>query len=224
MFNWFRRSRHYQVLDSFALLDKGKWGAVRQAIEDVREGGRPVFVVAHFTETFEVLQGQLEQWDLEYEIRSEPITAASAFREQLFESPGIYLVLAEMIKTSDNPNPLPFDQNSDYVSWLVCERHPLSRTNRKLADFFVEVNVSTRAGHFLSLQDPLLQTAVGERAITVMKQFGLSEHELINSQLLTRRIEKFSNKLDKLVIDERRADGPQEWLELNFLSREKDEA
>lgn len=219
MFNWLRNLRHERVQESYALLAEGKWAAIRESIRDVVTRAEPLLLVAHFRDTFELLQDKLAEWNIEYEIPAATVSPASFIERDVFGSSRVLLALAELlIPNTDSVQPSLVTQRKDRISIIVCERHPLARYDRQLKQFILEVALPTRTGYFLSLDEPFLRYAIGETAITVMQQLGLNEHDLITSHLLTRRINRFARKLDKRMADEKQATSARMWLELNLQS------
>lgn len=211
-----RRSKagHHRILESYALKAEGKWKAIRKAIEDVADQQQPLLLVAHFPETFLQLQDRLHSWELEYEILTAAVTPQAIFEDPRFLGESRFLTLAELLQPRGTP--LPPRQRTSGFSVLVAERHPLARHDQNLDRFVSEIDLPTRIGYFLALEDPVPQVAVGDTAVTVMQQLGLNEHELITSQLLTRRIERFTKRLDSTITMEQKAESATEWFLLNY--------
>lgn len=213
MFRRKSRPRHRRIQESYALREAGKWRAIGEAIEEVAGQGEPLLLVAHFPETFVRFQNHLHTWQRDYELVERPITPRDVFENPAFTGDRRYLALAEMLEPSGTP--LPPRERAGGLSVVVAERHPLARHDVRLEQFVAELDLPTRIGYFLALDDPLPRAAVGDMAVTVMRQLGLNEHELIASHLLTRRIDRFTRRLDATVAREHLADSPAEWLERN---------
>ena len=233
MWNWFNKKRNRKLLDSFALLDSGKWKAIQKAVRDVESTGQATLLVTHFPSTFEWVQSNLEHAGLSYSIAPQrldrdaigslipsgkaPHSADTPVAENSVDAHSLHLLLAAQLEFAEGEtrsSPLPREAADQLLSVIVCERHPVAHQDRQLQMFFESLPWKTQLGYFLSLEEPLIRAAIGENAVVVMQQLGLNEHELITSQILTRRIDRFTKKFDERqdLLD---ADSPGDWLDAN---------
>lgn len=209
-----RPSRVRQCSDSISLTTENKFKGLAQAI--LKRGQKDCFllVVAHFQETFFRLQDALEEHKLDYQIVDSPITADKTMSWLDPPRPGsIHLALASLLDDSD----VGLEQTvRKEGSLIVAERHPNPVHDRTLLRFAQQAVCPLRLGYFIALRDPAVQPLIGDWAELVLKQLGMQEHELITSQLVSRRLELGYRKIERAIVEERPAESQQEWLDLNY--------
>ena len=234
MWSWFKKKRHRTLLDSFALLDSGKWNAIENAIRGLQKKAQPTLLVAHFPSTFTWIQSQLENSELSYSLTKNrisetdllkllrntesdsPLLDSATLSPEISNSPSLFLILAEQLVLDSEAisNPcFPESESERDFSVIVCERHPVEKQDFLLKRFIGRLPGKSEIGYFLSLEEPLIRAAIGDNAVLVMQQLGLNEHELITSQILTRRIDRFTKKQNDL--ETKSADSPADWLKIN---------
>ena len=199
--------------DSFALNRPNLWAKLKTAITSQQGQGSHVWLVAHFADTFESLQDLLDEWQIDYQICANDVTPHDVLETLRDQRETVLLVLADLVSVTDASN-LNFD-NSDTLSIIVVERHPRVENDRKLAAFAKSVPCPVRFGYYLAIDDVVIRRVVNDTTIRILKQLGLKDHELITSNMITRRLDKVLAREAKQYATNHRADSAQEWYELN---------
>ncbi len=99
---------------------------------------------------------------------------------------------------------------------MVLQRHPFRKNDDACTAALKLIPLHVRIGFFLSLDDPLLEVGVPEGVFEILQQMGMSHHQLVSSQMLTRRIQATQRRVAAVVTDLKPADSVQEWMDLNL--------
>ena len=199
--------------DSFALNRPNLWAKLKTAITSQQGQGSCVWLITHFADTFETLQDLLDEWQIEYLICSNELTPQSALESIRGQNETVLLVLADLVTVTNSAN-LNFD-NSDVISMIVVERHPRVENDQKLETFAKSVPCPVRFGYYLAIDDVVIRRVVNDTTIKILKQLGLKDHELITSNMITRRLDKVLAREAKQFATNHRADSAEEWYQLN---------
>jgi len=218
---WRRPFRFWRVEsfpDTYGVDREAIWHGLREAIERQRRSDDLVLLVAHFPATYFELQDRLAQWQIAETPLRPPIRATELpLRDQglgASEAAGretpVVLVLAEML---DAERPAEVVDRRRSISIMAVERHPLARHDRRLEQFARSVPTRTRLGFFVSLEDDQVGPFLGEWTGLLLQQLGMRPTDLITSDLISRRMLRIRERLDRLVRDEQPCESPREWLE-----------
>lgn len=215
LLDWFKRNpiRFTRFDDAFALTRTALWKLLRQTVESPRHSAKTIWLVVHFTDTFAELQSQLDQWQLDYEIVTCPIDPNQLERSGLLAPSQIQVVLAEMIPADMTTMLEPSLDHT--IAMIVVERHPNVRFDLQLETFARSLPRKVEFGHYLALEDEVVKTTINETSIKLLRQLGMSEHELITSNMVTRRLDKVLARAAESYRTNHPADSAKQWLELN---------
>ncbi len=161
------------------------------------------------------MRSQLASWQVEYEIPLKPFE----LRGLGTPSTGIIqLTLAEMILDESDRQNDRIDQKK--IAVVAFERHPELARDVLLREVVRNSLAKTELGYFLSLQDPVVRRSVSDTALTVLRQLGLNDHDLITSSLVTKRMDSMLRKIAKQIerdgTEIQPADSAREWLDQNL--------
>jgi len=218
LLDWFKtNSRCKRFDDSFALNRPALWNAIKGTIDSQIQANRPIWLVTHFVETFSAVQDKLDQWQVDYDIVSQPINPHQLERSGLLSNSTLKLILAELIPEPD-PTVMALD-STQTIAMMVVERHPQIRHDRRIDLFCEALPVRVEYGYFISLEDDVVKLIVNENALRVLKQLGLNEHELITSHMVASRLNKVLGRMSDSYVSDRPADSAKQWLEENSNSQ-----
>lgn len=214
MFRDFGRSfRVRHCSDTFSLAVESKFHGIADAIHQRNAKDGFLLLVAHFPETFFQMQDALGEASISYDIVDAPVDPSVTARWQEDSNrEQVYLTLANFLEPEPQSSHRPRNRES---SIIVAERHPLPSRDKQIAKFAGNTLEPIRLGYFLALRDPAVAPFLGEWAELVLKQLGMDDHELITSQLVSRRLEFAYRKIEYRLEDEIEADSQSEWLEAN---------
>ena len=186
-----------------------------QAIVDVLRqptGKSHWIVAAHFPRAFDELTACLDRHEIRFRIGDRPLDSHTV-RDAV--QPGeIVVTLAEMLRCGDATRPGESIENP--VSVLLVERHPLLRRDDPVAQFVRQIRGQRRLAYYLALDDPLVQQILSPQILEVLRQFGLTERDLVSSHLVSRAIKRWQRKMERQVQQENPADSCAAWLEQNL--------
>lgn len=213
LFRWLFQPKPFRrVDDSFAFNLETQLDSLGEIVEAQGNAGKAIWLIVHFTDQFEVVQTQLETLGLDFEIVTTEIDPDNL--SSTFKSPGnVFLVLAQLIPDSV-ASLLEVDLSST-IAMVMLERHPNPTHDHRIEQFARNVPVKTEFGYVLSFDHPVIQEVVNEQTMTVMKQLGLKESELISSTIVSRRIAAYVAKQAEQFHADIEASSAQQWIELN---------
>lgn len=199
--------------DSFAMTRVSLWAKLKSAISQQQQQGSRIWVVAHFADTFVELQDLLGEWQIEYEICDRELQPQTALESTRDKDNAVLLVLSDLLTLTDSAE-LAFD-DSVTVAMIVVEKHPLIGMDNKLESFSKSLPCRVRFGYYLAIDDVVVKRVINETTIQILKQLGMKDHELITSNMVTRRLNKVLEREGKLISTNHRADSAEEWYQLN---------
>lgn len=210
----FGKPNFHRFDDSFALDRPTMFRAIFEAIANQLSQNKVILLVVHFPETFERVQDWLGQSNLDYEIATRAIDVDWIRDCGQFAGNRVTLAISDLIQ--DEFDSIKQQHESKHeLSMMVFERHPIPEVDQKLERFAKAIPIPTQLGYFIALDDPIVDSALPENVVDVLKQFGLGEQDLIASSLLTKRLNHSLNKLAKANPSNLPADSPLEWLAIN---------
>jgi len=219
--SWFSKLKQWVHFrrndDAYATTREKLWQGVKKATATQLYLNRSIWLIAHFPDTFVLLQEQISQWGLEYSIAQQPITTETlAGSSQELLAPGsVHLVLADLVPTDVVTSEVSLTGN---VAAMVVERHPHMASDAELHQYFKSISATglrVELGYFMAFDDPLVAAVLNETTIQVLNQLGLQSHSLINSMTLTRRIERQLQKQQAKYVSNVDAENVEQWLQLN---------
>jgi len=236
MLGWLFNSNRTQIFpDHYALTQAALEQSICAAAKAQAKLGDLVFLLAHFPDTFAKTQDVLEANQVDYGVSASPIDWSRnvvSIRSKLSD---INLALAEVFLRGLTASAV-HDKHDLNISIIVVEKHPLFSVDRRLQQNFREIPRTVKAGYYLSFEQPVIKTVVSDHVQTLMKQFGMGNHSLVTSELISRRVtrrlkhferiqnERHSKSIgntldpDSAIVTAKTwlpADGPENWLEQN---------
>jgi len=205
----------------YAPTRSGLWKALHKSVVSPQHANKAIWLVAHFTDTFVALQSELDSWNLDYEIITTPIQLDRIPRTSLASPGKLNLVLAGLIPatdqeltqgrqpTSDEPN------DTTTIAMIVVERHPHFKYDDQVESFARSLPNNVEFGYFNSLDDAVLGHVIDDTFMTILRQLGLNDHELITSTMVSRRLKKVLKRVGATYSTEHPADSAREWIGLN---------
>ncbi|MEZ6095618.1 MAG: hypothetical protein R3C03_15555 [Pirellulaceae bacterium] len=210
---WLRPKLNFEYYkDSYAVTEKTKREQLIAAAKRRLLANEMVVLFCHFQSTFLQLQDQMDRDGIEYEIAGRQLSAFE-ISKHFRENPGrVLLALAETIRDGQrSDNVLP----RIAVSMIGAERHPLPSHDQRLEDFLRGLPFRVRLGYFLSLDEPTVRAVVNETTVQLLHQLGMSDHELITSSMVAKRIRVGLARVEKSKQKFLPATSPQEWWAIN---------
>ena len=85
--------------DAYATSREKLWQGVKEATNAQLHLGHSIWLVAHFPDTFVLMQEQVNQWGLEYSIVRQPISTESltGVNQHLLAAGSVHLILADLV-------------------------------------------------------------------------------------------------------------------------------
>jgi hypothetical protein len=104
---------------------------------------------------------------------------------------------------------------SQFVHFLVGERHPLPAHETAIVDFASTLPCRRRVVFHASLDEPLMRAFAGEWVESTLKKLGMADDEAIQSTMVSNRIRGAQKKLAGECHSEFAADSAEEWMAKN---------
>ena len=220
--DWFKNKKRFvRCDDMYATTREGLWKALRRTVMAPQHSQKAIWLVAHFTDSFTALQAELETWQVEYEVVTQPVIMSELNRSGLVQSGKVNLVLAQLLQNdvaqaATNSFAKEIEQSdSTSIAMIMVERHPLIHHDQRVEEFGREAPYKVEFGYFNSLDDEVLALVINETLLTILKQLGLNDHELITSSLVSRRLETVLKRVAPTYRNDKPADSASEWIKLN---------
>ena len=200
--------------DAYAFTRESLWSSLQGTLKSERYTDKPVWLVVHFFDTFTWLQDRLEESGIAYEIEMSEVDAKRLSYDSLITQKGVRLVLAKTLQ-SVNEMSRPNVDLERSLAIIVLERHPLLEHDLRIERIARSFPIRVEYGHYLALNDSVVQMVVNESTVKILQQLGMNEHELITSTMLTRRLKKVLQRMQASFQFDHDADSAKEWIELN---------
>lgn len=194
---WKIRGDYDRFRDNYGLTHAAVENHLLEAIRFRETKDQVILLLTHFPETFERIQGRLEEAALAHEIG--PLRLGPEYLRSLREpshSNSASIVLALATTLDDASLDRPQEVRRDFqVSMMVLERHPKVTEDNRIDQFARVWPFSIRLGYLLSLEDPVIQTCIHPTVIELLKQMGLRDQQLVTSELVTRGLERYLRRV-----------------------------
>ena len=210
---WLRQQWQFRRhSDAFSRDRPALWRAIRNAIDSQLHQGTPVWLLCHFTDTYEKLQLLLENWRVDYEVVDRPIEPRDLELQRRLNPARVQLLLARLLDPSVEWGSF---RPEGRLSLIVTERHPWLVQDQRIIECCKQLPLPTELGFFMALDDDLLQDIVNDTALTILEQLGMDRHDLITSTMISRRLErKLRNQVSDFTSDQL-ASSASVWERLN---------
>ena len=212
--NWFFRPLKFvRYEDSYASCRQFLWPMLLTAIAKQQSDGFSVLLVAHFAQTFTSVQDLLENSGMDYQIVDRSVAANDFMNFSSLELSTVQLSLSHLLEPSEK---VSREASVDRpISMIMVERHPLPQHDCRALAFAKGLQGPTRFGYYLAIDDVVVRRAVNDTTVVVLKQLGLKDHDLITSNLISRRLEKVLDREASQYAQDLPADSAQEWYRRN---------
>lgn len=207
-----RVGRFKQFLDTFALTRARLWRGIGEACRACLTSSELTVAVAHFPSTFEGLTQSLDEHRIPFQISASRLSLdeLAAWSQRCRGQ-----VLVTLAAALPDP-PIPTKRlAAPPVSVIVAERFPHPHPDQRLDHLFRKYPGPVRLGRYLATDDAVFRDAIPATLLTVIRQFGLDDHTLITSRVLSRRLEHVLAQRARHLAKWVDADSPEEWLALN---------
>lgn len=105
--------------------------------------------------------------------------------------------------------------DSQSITIIVAERHPLKAHNTAIADFARTLPCRCRLVYHVSLEDAVIRSFAGEWVQSILQRLGMDATEAIESRMVGRRIQQAVAKIEDKAVSDLRAGSAEDWMQLN---------
>ena len=228
----FAKKRYQRFPDSFTLTKANKLATLGEWTRRQTKKNNTVLVLSHFLSTFRDNQHALRDADIEYEILAEPVSEDQFVQFLGTETPSenhsgdkpsarVIVTMAQMLIPTNVSLAVSNEQSRSLktlldLSVIVTERYPVNTNDQQLETFLEQSMIQAALGYIISFDDPILVHLLGHRFVDLLKQLGLGDNDLISSSMTNRGLSRKLRKATAEVENEKLADSPEEWIELNL--------
>lgn len=171
-----------------------------------------VLLVTHFEESRQAVLDQLKAGRVPCHSDADRLRS-HAVRAQLHHTLPT-LVLAEQLIVEETA--IESHDRSLSIAVLVAEHHPLRRHDLHIEQFLASVPATTRLTYFGSLDSAVYRRFAEPWVIDVLKKMGMKADEVLESQLVSRRLIAAQRRLETAIVSDIPADSADEWCERNL--------
>ncbi len=173
--------------------------------------GTVCLAIAHFPSTLQIFQDSLTAQQIPYETITAPRLSPTGLANIVTRrtQPNLFLVLSSQL-IEPTPEELFLIPQLDLT---LLERYPTPERDQAILVFAQGCGITKTVQAYLGLDEPLLQVFGGDRIQAMMSAFQIDENSPIESNLLTNSLRNAQTKLQKLVIQEFRANSAEEWFQ-----------
>ncbi len=173
--------------------------------------GSACLAIAHFPSTLQTFQDVLTTQQIPYETITAshltPTTLANIITRR--RQPNLFLALSSQIAEPNPEEQFPIPQ----FDLTLLERYPTPERDQALLVFAQGCGITKTVQAYWGLDEPLLQRFGGDRIQSMMSVFQIDENTPIESSMLTNSLRNAQTKLQKSLIQEFRANSPEEWFQ-----------
>jgi hypothetical protein len=192
--------------------DAAKWRGVCDEIAAAHARGATVIVTAHFHSTLTALEAALRDCLIAF-ASSSSLELSSFNLNQSLAGPTVLVVQSQNIRPR-----LGNASRSDVarIVFVVVERYPTPGRDDTLLKTVVSLGSGCEVVYHLALSDPLLKEFNTEKIQTLLLRLGLSQHEALQSSIITTAIRNAQKQIAQKVPHEVSASSPEEWFKTNL--------
>jgi len=174
-----------------------KFGAVIDAIVELREKGRPVLVGTTSVEVSELLSRMLRQKNIPHNVLNAKQHAREAQVVAEAGLTGAVTIATNMAGRGTDIKLSPEVKAAGGLAILGTERHESRRVDRQLRGRAGRQGDPGSSLFFVSLEDDLMRMFGSERIAKVMDFAGYKEGEVIQHSMITKSIERAQKKVEE---------------------------
>ncbi|KAA8734539.1 preprotein translocase subunit SecA [Acinetobacter qingfengensis] len=220
--------------DLIYLTRDGKYNAIIQAIQEIREAGvAPILIGTATIEASEILSEKLQQAGIHHEVLNAKQHEREADIIAQAGSPNSVTIATNMAgrgtdillggnwraKLAKIETPTAEDEARLEAEWrdnnkavldagglhiIGSERHESRRIDNQLRGRAGRQGDPGVSRFYLSLEDDLMRIFAGDRVIAMMRSLGLTENEAIEHKMVSRSIENAQRKVESRNFDIRK--------------------
>lgn len=190
--------------DLIFLSQKAKYKAIAQDVKERHKKGQPVLIGTVAVETSELLSNVLTAHGVPHDVLNAKQHAREAEIVTHAGEPGRVTIATNMagrgtdIKLTDRSK----EMGGLYI--LGTERHESRRIDNQLRGRSGRQGDPGESRFYIALEDELIKNFAGETLIKWMKFAGMTEDEVIDDRMVSRRIEDSQEKVEKRNFDVRK--------------------
>ena len=174
-----------------------KFGAVIEAIEALRDKGRPVLVGTTSVEVSELLSRMLRQKSIPHNVLNAKQHAREAQVVAEAGLTGAVTIATNMAGRGTDIKLSAEVKSAGGLAILGTERHESRRVDRQLRGRAGRQGDPGSSQFFVSLEDDLMRMFGSERIAKVMDFAGYKEGEVIQHSMITKSIERAQKKVEE---------------------------
>ena len=174
-----------------------KYKAVIGMIEDLRSNGRPVLVGTTSVEVSELLSRMLRQKQIPHNVLNAKQHAREAQVVAEAGLPGAVTIATNMAGRGTDIKLTPEVKAAGGLAIIGTERHESRRVDRQLRGRAGRQGDPGSSLFYVSLEDDLMRMFGSERIAKVMDFAGFKEGEQIQSNMITKSIERAQKKVEE---------------------------
>lgn len=174
-----------------------KYGAVINMVEDLRAKGRPVLVGTTSVEVSELLSRMLKQKQIPHNVLNAKQHAREAQVVAEAGLSGAVTIATNMAGRGTDIKLTPEVKAAGGLAIIGTERHESRRVDRQLRGRAGRQGDPGSSLFYVSLEDDLMRMFGSERIAKVMDFAGFKEGEEIQSQMITKSIERAQKKVEE---------------------------
>ena len=176
---------------------KGKFNAVIDEIEELRNNGRPILVGTTSVEISELLSRMLNMKKIKHQVLNAKQHAKEADIVAEAGKPGTVTIATNMAGRGTDIKLTKESRESGGLAIVGTERHESRRVDRQLRGRSGRQGDVGSSQFFVSLEDNLMRLFGSDRMIKVMDRMNMDEDEVIQHSMITKSIERAQKKVEE---------------------------
>ncbi len=176
---------------------KGKFNAVIDEIEELKNNGRPILVGTTSVEISELLSRMLNIKKIKHQVLNAKQHAKEADIVAEAGKPGTVTIATNMAGRGTDIKLSEESKNSGGLAIIGTERHESRRVDRQLRGRSGRQGDVGSSQFFVSLEDNLMRLFGSDRMIKVMDRMNMDEDEVIQHSMITKSIERAQKKVEE---------------------------
>jgi preprotein translocase subunit SecA len=176
---------------------KGKFNAVIDEIEELRNNGRPILVGTTSVEISELLSRMLNMKKIKHQVLNAKQHAKEADIVAEAGKPGTVTIATNMAGRGTDIKLTEDSRESGGLAIVGTERHESRRVDRQLRGRSGRQGDVGSSQFFVSLEDNLMRLFGSDRMIKVMDRMNMDEDEVIQHSMITKSIERAQKKVEE---------------------------
>ena len=176
---------------------KGKFNAVIDEIEELRNNGRPILVGTTSVEISELLSRMLNMKKIKHQVLNAKQHAKEADIVAEAGKPGTVTIATNMAGRGTDIKLTEESRESGGLAIVGTERHESRRVDRQLRGRSGRQGDVGSSQFFVSLEDNLMRLFGSDRMIKVMDRMNMDEDEVIQHSMITKSIERAQKKVEE---------------------------